>query len=270
MSEMFLDTADGGARMLGLLSPQDFLEFRLFDALGHDVFVCSPTGLTMRLDVRWIGEVASGLELSLGDIERVLSEHPEFPKMPESFYEAFNLDTLPHKDLLDEAKRLGVTAFEAADRIGVVYRHKRLPLWYERAGYTISLKVYDYCVDSLNFVETSDFAAVASLLRSFEGWSLCVERQGLQEGWRKRIAADAQRLLANTGRSTDNTGGRPDTLRADTQRAYDRLFPKGHEGQTWPQVLRQVNSLTGHTASVDTLKRAVADRSSTAKASNNL
>lgn len=241
---------------LFIISPQDFLEGQLLRSVQKNAYICSPEGKLLRLDLSGLLAALDFWEFSYTDLSSATQEHPELGEIPDSFRHAFRLAAMDKADFLEEFRRENRSSIE--DVIGLamdfnlIYSHQKIPMFYERVGYTITLQSYEL-LRRYNYIEMDAAHDVARILRPFEGWALCVPDSFVQGEW----PASYRRQIDGPNRPEAPSQGRPSTVRNQTLVAYQDLFPDGHGARTWLEVLRSVNQATGLSASLDTLKRAL-------------
>lgn len=220
----------------------------------------SPGEKIMKLDMASLRSAIDFWEFSHVDLEHVLETYKDIAEYPEHFRSMFRLFSFPREGFETDYikyknERDGKTsAWEfVTDFLNGGHQHHKIPMFYERQGFTITLEAFDL-LSKFNFVEIPDYSNTARIMRPFEGWSLCV-REEFASG--SAISRAIEGVWTETTAASTPTGGRPSVLRDEMAAAYKRVFPEGHSPNSWYYALRKVSEITGRTASVDTLKRAV-------------
>lgn len=238
------------------ISPQDFLESKILRAVEKNAYICSPDGKLLKFDLSGLLSAVEFWEFSYADLSRATQDHPELGEIPDSFRHAFRLSAMDKADFVEEFNREGRSGIDGvldlAKDFNILYSHQIIPMFYERVAYTITLQSYDV-INRYNYIEIDEAHDIVRILRPFEGWSICVREEFVKD----ELASSYRRQIEGPMRPTTPTAGRPSTIRSRTLAAYQELFPEGHEGRAWLEVLRTVNKASGHSASLDTLKRAV-------------
>lgn len=221
------------------ISASDLFEDMVLRICENDMFVCSPAGNLMQLDIMKIlieSWLSSPTIFALE--ERAMNNSTE---IPDHFYSSYGC--------ADAQRRVEINRGSVKESILGPYDYCRIPLFHNRSCFALDIRPFDF-ISSL--YDIADIEDEAEILRRFEGWSLCVRAE-----FAKSELVELLRHHARFGDIPNVAPGRPNNVRQETAAAYKSLFPRGHNGKSWLEVLRAVNGQSGHSASVATLKRAV-------------
>jgi len=244
------------------ISPMDWIEHSALRAISNHAHITSPKGETLKLDLKAIRSASAFCEFTSRDLIRMEGSEPEILQVPQHYTYAYRIQIFPENDLMTEYLKYrddhnvseeNRNIWDFVKTIGMHREHHLVPLFYEREGFTITLETFDYA-ERGNFIENDLFRNAARILRPFEGWAICVPTDYLSSD-EYRSALSKKASEQDIGQ-TNSSGGRPDVLRRETREAFLAEYPNGRGDEPWLSVLRKINNITGHSVSVDTLKRA--------------
>lgn len=254
-----IETHQEMLRVFQRIAPADWVEEAVFYSISDNMFIYSPGGELLKLDMRSLRSHAAGGDFIWLDFEDAVKRHPDLGPIPPEFRHAYLVDDFPPDEFEDDYRKHikkrgneGHTPWDFSEVLGMERLHRTVPLFYERRYFTITLKSFDF-IDQFNFMESDDFRDTARILRPFEGWAMCVETEFAESEDLQQLA----RLKMHDGQQLSQNSGRPAHLREALRDSYLRLYPNGHVGTPWLVVLREVNADAGTNASLDTLRRAV-------------
>lgn len=241
------------------LAPSDLLEGDMLCALGEEIFICSPDGRCLRLDVTRLGIEDPFDRFTLFDLRPAICQRPDLGPVLETFPQMYALFDYPPEYFSREfdayvaqEENLYATPWDFVRRLGMSLQHHQIPLFYEREFHTITLKAHDLLMNT-DLTGRDAFENGARVLRPFEGWAMCVKSDFAQsDELRRKVMEGSERAIAVRAK-----GGRPADMRRTMAAAYSRLYPDGHGNLSWLTVLDAVNRASGYAGSVDTLKRAI-------------
>lgn len=252
------DIAENMRRGLELFfgtSPYDSLESQLLASTRGAMCMCSPSGQILQLDVNeaiYFQAHAAGLFSVLGDlIEHYTNEEVDaftfrnrLAYFPASYFRKRYFEQI--RDGLGTDPTTTLHALSMAGNL-----HHRIPTYYERNGFTISLKAYDFVREAAPL--WSEGVEGVEALRPFEGWSLCLPQSFVDDGWQEGL----QRYAGRSEPHPQKGVGRPDDIKRKMRDGYQKAFPNGHGDLSWPKVTNHVNSMMKINGSVETMRRAV-------------
>ncbi|WP_419903475.1 hypothetical protein [Kiloniella sp.] len=241
-------------------SPMDELEDIVFNFIEGNAFIASPEGMISTLDT-----------LNINGAARISTKELYFRganvDLSLDFANTFKLSTLP-PDRFSKAYRDQLKApdsynpWEFAAATGEANCNHLLPMYFERCGYTISLKGFDY-IKNIETSKVERFINTANIIRPFEGWPICVSEQFASE---KNMKSECDKWLKLNpapqphprvqAAAPQVQSGRP-RKRDLAAKDYRRVFPTGHGNKTWKAVLAEIENETGNSYTIDTLKRGL-------------
>lgn len=240
-------------------APLDLLELAVWMALSWQARICSPDGRVMKLDLPSLLCAHSDRPVSLLDIDRAkeLAGEPKDDRsgclsnlnLPRLSAEQFERG---YTEFCQDAHSVARSPWDYAQSIEAEHYHHRVPLFYERQHFTVSLDAFDY-FDRLVPEETAPFRASAQILRPFVGWAFCVSTDFAESKDLANFTTD----IVQTLQAREPKGGRPSDKRQTARRSYQAIFPDGHGSLSEKEVARMVNAHTGADTSVQTVMRAI-------------
>ncbi len=236
----------------------DFLEILLLRSVCEHTFVASPSGVLQKLYLKPFFDAHSYAGFQVGTDEGL-----DIEKLPRNFIDAYQLKSLPTDVIASKYNSVRPDLKKFVTSHGLLNYHRRIPIFYERMAFSISMQAYDW-VNQNNSQQAKFYAHAAQLFRPFEGWAICVTEDYARSGWLEYMQTERMGIISPIlfQDNNRNYGGRPATAREAAATAYRELFPEGHGTVAWKEVLRKVIAKTGVELSRDTLKRAIGNRES--------
>lgn len=224
---------DMAARQFFAISPMDWVEFEVFKIIGNDLFISSPIGQVMRLDMSTLRSTIDFWEFTATGLEAEAQNRPEVGDVPHDFRYNFRLFDFPRTEFLSEFRNPSVnhgsaTLWEFAKSMNMDHLHHKIPMFYERRGFTITLQAFDY-VSRFDFIEMDEWIDIARILRPFEGWSLCVKQEFFDSGrWKEA-------LLRKGGQGTSEAASGTATEPLSPPAVARKIIHEWRQGRRFPK-----------------------------------
>ena len=272
-AEFFLKSRTNHISVISRQRIGDVLHDWVSEFCRDNAFLSDGTDVIVRIDLGTLTSVCFNVDTTLEpctiNIEELFEEAPQLKEQFSICYPIEPEDTqkfmdhlrdngdIPISPVLDKTLNGKLDMYLSDDRRTAPW------LFIEHQNYTVSLDLYRYLVGKGEKTAScyiySGTGHTAKLLERFEGMALCVSEDYVKANWDafcKDIGARKTKLLESDKNEYNNGPCRP-RRQADAFNAYGQIFPNGHRGLTWPQVIQALEDKAGVHISKDTLRRAL-------------
>lgn len=250
-------------------TPLDIIESYIFRNSNGSLYISNTKGEVLRFD--GMSLIRQMNTVTVSKIFNIFNSHRRDGR---AFYRearnALNLNAFESESIIKRIMQATpddeIHCIDRMNNYGIFRRHSFVPLFYERACYTLNFDVFDKLMNTIECTESTSMKRIfdrshfaINIARPFNGSSLCVDADFYHGPWKDLISRLEENSPGRVIEEEIKPIGRPSTQRKQVTEAYRLIYPNGHDGASWKEVQRELERRAGVGASIDTIKRAILD-----------
>ncbi len=250
-------------------APLDIIESYIFRNSNGSLYISNTKGEILRFD-----GMSLIRQMNTVTVSKIFNIFNSLRRDGRIFYrEARNALNLNNFDSESIIKRImqdisddEIHCIDRMNNYGIFRRHSFVPLFYERACYTLNFDVFDKLMNTTEGTQANSMKRIfdrlhfaINIARPFNGSSLCVDADFYHGPWKDLISRLEENSPGRVIEEEIKPIGRPSTQRKRVSEAYRLIYPGGHGTTSWKEVHRELERRAGVNASIDTIKRAIGE-----------